>query len=30
MADKRIGVARLDLADSLPPGKAANPPEAKV
>ena len=30
MADDRIGVARLDLPDSLPPGGAADPPEAKV
>jgi len=30
MADKRIGVARLDVPDFLPPGGAADPPEAKV
>lgn len=30
MADKRIGVARLDIPDSLPPGGLADPPEAKV
>ena len=30
MADNRIGVARLDLPDSLPPGRVANHPEAKV
>jgi predicted GH43/DUF377 family glycosyl hydrolase len=30
MADNRIGVARLDLPDFLPPGGAADPPEAKV
>jgi len=30
MADNRIGVARLDLPDSLPPGEAADPQEAKV
>ena len=30
MADMRIGVARLDLPDLLPPGGAAHPPEAKV
>jgi len=30
MADYRIGVARLDLPDSLPPGGNADPPEAKV
>lgn len=30
MADKRIGVARLDLPDLLPPGGAADSPEAKV
>jgi predicted GH43/DUF377 family glycosyl hydrolase len=30
MADNRIGVARLDLPDVLPPGGAADPPEAKV
>jgi hypothetical protein len=30
MADNRIGVARLDVPDFLPPGGIANPPEAKV
>jgi predicted GH43/DUF377 family glycosyl hydrolase len=30
MADCRIGVARLDVPDVLPPGKIADPPEAKV
>jgi predicted GH43/DUF377 family glycosyl hydrolase len=30
MADKRIGVARLDVPNFLPPGGAADPPEAKV
>jgi predicted GH43/DUF377 family glycosyl hydrolase len=30
MADSRIGVARLDMPESLPPGGAADPPEAKV
>jgi predicted GH43/DUF377 family glycosyl hydrolase len=30
MADKRIGVARLDVPDLLPPGGVADPPEAKV
>jgi predicted GH43/DUF377 family glycosyl hydrolase len=30
MADKQIGVARLDLPRTLPPGAAADPPEAKV
>ena len=30
MADKRIGVARLDLPNALPPGGVADPPEAKV
>jgi predicted GH43/DUF377 family glycosyl hydrolase len=30
MADDRIGVARLDLPDFLPPGGVADPPEAKV
>jgi predicted GH43/DUF377 family glycosyl hydrolase len=30
MADKRIGVARLDVPDSLPPGGVADPPEAKA
>ncbi len=30
MADKRIGVARLDVPDILPPGKVADPPAAKV
>jgi predicted GH43/DUF377 family glycosyl hydrolase len=28
MADNRIGVARLDLPEHLPPGAAADPPEA--
>ncbi len=30
MAYNRIGVARLDLPDSLPPGKAADRQESKV
>lgn len=30
MADNRIGVARLDLPDFLPPGGLADPPGAKV
>ena len=30
MADNRIGAARLDLPDSLPPGGVADPPDAKV
>jgi beta-1,2-mannobiose phosphorylase / 1,2-beta-oligomannan phosphorylase len=30
MADNRIGVARLDVPDFLPPGGAPDPPEAKV
>ncbi|MCL5070096.1 MAG: glycosidase [Actinobacteria bacterium] len=30
MADNRIGVARLDLPDFLPPGGVADPPGAKV
>jgi len=30
MADNRIGAARLDLPESLPPGKVADPPGAKV
>jgi predicted GH43/DUF377 family glycosyl hydrolase len=30
MADNRIGVARLDLPDLLPPGAVADPPVAKV
>ena len=30
MADQRIGVARLDLPDFLPPEGAADPPEGKV
>src|ERR1700690_404279 len=30
MADNRIGVARLDLPDSLPPGGVADSPGAKV
>jgi predicted GH43/DUF377 family glycosyl hydrolase len=30
MADKRIGVARLDLPDHLPAGAVADSPEAKV
>ncbi len=30
MADDRIGVARLDLPDHLPPGGLADPPGAKV
>ena len=30
MADKRIGMARLDVPEVLPPGRVADPPEAKV
>ena len=30
MADDRIGVARLDLPEFLPPGGVADPPETKV
>jgi predicted GH43/DUF377 family glycosyl hydrolase len=30
MADNRVGAARLDLPEVLPPGGAADPPEAKV
>jgi predicted GH43/DUF377 family glycosyl hydrolase len=30
MADRRIGVARLDVPTSLPPGRIADPPEARV
>jgi predicted GH43/DUF377 family glycosyl hydrolase len=30
MADNRIGVARLDVPEVLPPGGVADPPEAKV
>jgi predicted GH43/DUF377 family glycosyl hydrolase len=30
MADYRIGVARLDVPDVLPPGRLADPPEATV
>ena len=30
MADSRIGVARLDIPDVLPPGGFADPPQAKV
>jgi hypothetical protein len=30
MADRRIGAARLDVPDFLPPGGPADPPEAKV
>ncbi len=30
MADDRIGVARLDLPATLPPGAVAHPPEAKT
>ncbi len=30
MADERIGVARLDLPDLLPPGEVADSPEARV
>jgi len=30
MADRRIGVARLEVPESLPPGRAADPPAAKV
>ena len=29
MADNRIGVARLDVPESLPPGAPADPPRAK-
>src|ERR1035437_5054659 len=30
MADSRIGVARLDLPEILPPGRVADPPKEKV
>jgi predicted GH43/DUF377 family glycosyl hydrolase len=30
MADKRIGVARLNLPEFLPPGGVSDPPGAKV
>ncbi len=30
MADNRIGVARLDVPERLPPGAPADPPQAKV
>ena len=30
MADNRIGVARLDVPERLPPGALADPPQAKV
>jgi predicted GH43/DUF377 family glycosyl hydrolase len=30
MADNRIGVARLDVPDSLPTGGVADPPDSKV
>ena len=30
MADSRIGVARFDLPDRLPPGAGANPPQSKA
>jgi hypothetical protein len=30
MADYRIGVARLEVPDVLPPGRVADSPEAKV
>jgi hypothetical protein len=30
MADYRIGVARLDMPDVLPPGGVAHAPDAKV
>jgi predicted GH43/DUF377 family glycosyl hydrolase len=30
MADNRIGVARLDMPDTLPPGAVAHAPGAKV
>jgi hypothetical protein len=30
MADNRIGVARLDVPEFLPPRGVADPPEAKV
>jgi predicted GH43/DUF377 family glycosyl hydrolase len=30
MADNRIGVARLDVPEFVPPGGVADPPEAKV
>ena len=29
MADNRIGVARLDLPEFLPPGRVADPPEQR-
>ena len=30
MADKRIGVARLDVPDLVPTGGVADPPDGKV
>ncbi|MGA2148579.1 MAG: glycosidase, partial [Bryobacteraceae bacterium] len=30
MADSRIGVARLDMPDFVPPAGVADPPEGKV
>ena len=30
MADNRIGVARLDVPDYLPPGGVADPPRARM
>jgi len=30
MADSRIGAARLDVPEFLPPGRVVDPPEAKV
>jgi hypothetical protein len=30
MADKRIGIARLELPEILPPGGVSDMPEAKV
>ena len=30
MADNRIGVARLDVPERLPPGARVDPPQAKI
>ncbi len=30
MADNRIAVARLDVPDTLPPGRAVDSPDAKL